>query len=64
MRNVLICRRTFIALVAIFSILAMALVNHVDTSAALASVAMALAGSNAAEAAFKAKFQKEGTPDV
>lgn len=58
MKNLLLCRRTFIALIAIGSLLAMNLVSSTDTSAWIASVAIALAGSNAAEASMKAKFQK------
>jgi len=57
-KNVLLCRRTFIALTAIGALLAMNLVNNADTAMWLASVAVALAGSNAVEAAAKAKFQK------
>jgi hypothetical protein len=40
------------------ALMAMSVLHGIDTSMALASVAIGLAGSNAAEASFKAKFQK------
>jgi hypothetical protein len=58
MKNILLCRRTFIAFISIAALLAMNLVNTLDTSSAVAAVAIALAGSNAAEGALKAKFTR------
>jgi hypothetical protein len=48
-------RRTFIAALAILSLMAFGMVKGVDISMALASIAIAVAGSNAAE-----KYGKKG----
>lgn len=58
MKNLLLCRRTFIALAAIAALTGLGVALSLDTSMAIASVAIALAGSNAAESAYKSKFQK------
>ena len=58
MKNVILCRRTFICFMALASMLTMALAKGMDTSATMAAVAIALAGANATEGAMKAKFQR------
>lgn len=47
MKKLLTCRRSMIAILAIFCLTAVALVNGTDTSMAIASVAMGVAGANA-----------------
>jgi hypothetical protein len=55
MRPLFKCRRTVTALVSIMCLTIIALVKSIDTSAALAAVAMALAGANASESVFSKK---------
>ncbi len=57
MKQLLYCRRTFIALLALGSLVLIALYNHCDTSMAVASVAGLLASANAAESAMKSKYE-------
>lgn len=57
MRQVLICRRTFIALVSIGSLVGIALYNHSDVAMAISSIAIALGVSNATESALRSKFE-------
>ena len=54
-KNVLLCRRTYIATLAIVALTALGLYNHLDVALSIAGVAVGLAGSNAAEAAMKAR---------
>lgn len=49
MKQLLYCRRTFIALTALVGLFSLGLINGIDTSMAMATVAVGLAGSNAAE---------------
>lgn len=56
MKQLLLCRRTFIALVSISALIALGLVNHIDVSYAIASVAIGLAASNATENSMRSKF--------
>lgn len=49
MRNILYCRRTFIAILSISVLAAMAFVNGTDTSMAIASIAAAIGAANAFE---------------
>lgn len=51
MKNVLYCRRTFVAVFATTLLAAMAFVNGTDTSMAIATVAVGLAASNSYERA-------------
>ncbi len=60
MRSVLYCRRTFIAVLAICMLAVMAFVKGIDTSAALASVAIGLACANSAEAFSKKAYRGNG----
>ncbi len=64
MRNILLCRRTFIAVLSIGCLTALGIYRDIDVSMALASVAVGLAASNAAEGASKARFsyRKEEAP--
>lgn len=55
MRNIMVCRRTFICTLAILCLTAIGLYKGVDVSMALASVAIGLAGANAYEMAGKRK---------
>lgn len=61
MKNVLLCRRTFIACMSILCLTALGLVKGMDVAMSLASVAIGLAGANSFEAAAKSKseFRKE-----
>lgn len=58
MKQTLFCRRTYIATVAILSLVGIAVYNHLDVSWAISSIAIGLAGSNAAEAAMKALSER------
>lgn len=64
MRNILICRRMFIAVLAICCLTGLGVYRDIDVSMAIASVAVGLAASNAAEGAAKSRsaFRKEETP--
>lgn len=55
MKNIMYCRRTFIAVLAIGCLAAMAFAKGMDTAMALASVAIGLAASNSYENANKKK---------
>ncbi len=55
MKSLLYCRRTFIAITSILALTVLGLVKGFDVSMALASVAVGLAASNAAEGASKAR---------
>lgn len=55
MKSVLYCRRTFIAIVAIGCLTAMAFINNVDTSMAIATVAVGLSAANSFAEANKKK---------
>jgi hypothetical protein len=63
MKRVWSCRRTFVALVGMTMLLALGLINHADVAGSIATICMALAGANAAEAAVKhTKGQPDATP--
>lgn len=51
MRKILTCRRSVIALVAISACVAISAMTGADTSGAIAMIAAALAGANAAQTA-------------
>lgn len=55
-KRILYSRRAFTALFAISCLTLVAVVNRVDTSMSIATVAVGLAASNS--------YQKRGTPDV
>lgn len=57
MKNVLLCRRTFIAVLSLVSLVTIAIINHADVSMAVASIAVALAGANSVENTLKSKFE-------
>lgn len=57
MKQVLFCRRTFIALVSLGSLVLIGMYNHVDVSMAIATVTGLLSASNATESALKSKFE-------
>jgi hypothetical protein len=57
MKNFMLCRRTFIATLSIICLTAIGIVNHMDVSMALASVAIGLAAANAHERASKSKSE-------
>lgn len=61
MKNILVCRRTFIAVLSIVCLTALGLLKDIDVAMSLASIAIGLAGSNAFEATAKSKseFRKE-----
>lgn len=61
MRQLLICRRTFIALVSIAALVAVGLVNHMDVSYAISVVAVGLAASNATQESLRHKFEALAT---
>lgn len=48
-RYILTCRRTVVALISIGCLTSIALLKGIDTSSAIAAVAMGLAGANAYE---------------
>jgi len=58
MKQTLFCRRTYIATLAILSLVGIGLYNNFDVSWAIASIAVGLAGSNAAESAMKALSER------
>ena len=49
------CRRSIVALVAITCLTAMAMINKMDTSTAIAMVVTAVCGANAGQAVFSSK---------
>ncbi len=49
MKNLMYCRRTFIATFSIILLTALGLVNKTDVSMAIATIAVGLAGANAYE---------------
>lgn len=53
MKQLLYCRRTFIAIISIACLTALGMVRGMDVAMALASVAIGLAASNAAENGMK-----------
>ncbi len=55
MRHFMICRRTYIATLAILALTTISLVRGFDVSMALATVAIGLAASNAVEGVGKAR---------
>ena len=55
MKNILYCRRTFIAALAICCLTALGILKDMDVAMALASVAIGLAGANSYEKASTAK---------
>ena len=62
MKHIVKCRRTVIALVAIASLTWIGLTTSTDVAASIAAVAIGLAGSNAAQAAYSSRNNpKEGT---
>lgn len=64
MKNVLVCRRTFIAVISITALLVLGW-RGMDVSTSIAVIAVGLAGANAGEAAMKTKFQtREGAINV
>ncbi len=58
-RSLLLCRRTLVALVAIGCLTWIGLTTTTDVAVAIASVAIGLAGSNAAQAAYTSKNVKK-----
>lgn len=58
MKSVIWCRRTFICILSLGCITAVAIFNHTDPSWAIASMAVGLAGANAGESAFKAMQER------
>ncbi len=50
MNRLLSCRRTFIAFASLCALTAMACVKGIDTSTAIAAIAIGLAGANAGQA--------------
>lgn len=63
MKYFMVCRRTFIAVFAISCLTGLALANGFDPSMAIASVAIGLAGANAAEKAMQARAEKRYTTE-
>lgn len=59
MRQLLLCRRTFIAVLSLAALVAISLINHLDVSYAIASVSIALGASNSFEASQRAKFDAQ-----
>jgi len=55
MKNILICRRTFICTLTLLLLVVLGLVDKIDVSMAMASVAIGLAGANSLENSMKAK---------
>ena len=55
MKNILVCRRTFIATLAILTLGVINLYHGTDVALAISSVAIGLAGANAFEGSAKAK---------
>jgi hypothetical protein len=55
MKNVLLCRRTFIAVLGIISTLALGLINQLDVSLAIAGMVTSICAANAYEGAAKGK---------
>ncbi len=53
--RLLLCRRTLVALVAIGCLTRIGLTTSTDVAAAIAAVAIGLAGSNAAQAAYTSR---------
>lgn len=49
MNKILNCRRTFITFTALVALFALGLLNHIDTSMAIASTAAALSAANSWE---------------
>ena len=58
MKYFAVCRRTFIAVFSILCMTGLSVVNGFDPSMAIASVAIGLAGANAAEKAMTARGEK------
>jgi hypothetical protein len=63
MRFIFMCRRTFIATLAIGCLTVLGLCKDVDVSLALASIAAAMCSANAYEAAAKHKNGKKYTEE-
>lgn len=61
MRQLLICRRTFIALVSIAALVAVSITGHYDVSYAIASVAIGLAGANSVQESLRHKYEALAT---
>jgi hypothetical protein len=59
MKNLLYCRRSAVALIALGVLSAMAFLKDMDTSVAIASIAMGLAAANAGEAVGKGRYRRE-----
>lgn len=59
MKNLLYCRRSTVALLSIGILSAMAFFKDMDTSVAIASVAMGLAAANAGEAVGKGRYRRD-----
>ncbi len=57
MKNFLVCRRTYIATLAISALLALGCSRNMDVSYAIAAVAVGLAASNAYEGAKKETYK-------
>jgi uncharacterized membrane protein YjjB (DUF3815 family) len=49
------CRRTFVACIAMGCLTALGLQNHLDVATAISAIAMAVAGSNALEKSMQAR---------
>lgn len=59
MRQLLLCRRTFIAVLSLAALVAISLINHLDVSYAIASVSIALGAANATENSMRHKFEAQ-----
>ncbi len=55
------CRRTFVSVLGMAACLALGLVNHFDTSNAIAVIAMGLAAANAGQAVMTKKGDTNAT---
>ncbi len=59
MKQLLFCRRTFIALISLGALLLIGLIGHFDVSMAIATVTGLLSASNATEGALKSKYENQ-----
>lgn len=57
LKTLLLCRRTFVAIFAISCLTCIGLTTPTDVAAAIAAVAIGLAGSNAAQGAYTARYK-------
>lgn len=58
LKSLLLCRRTFVALFSVSCLTWIGLTTTTDVAAAIAAVAIGLAGSNAAQRAYTARYSK------